>query len=87
MEQRLNGERLNPNELLDVASLLDHFSRSKEGKDQKINKQTSQNFLRGKKVLINIFSTILFIKHTYFNTLSKSPVISFPKTNHFSALP
>ena len=40
MEQGLNGERLNPNELLDVASLLDPFSRSKKGKDQKKKKKT-----------------------------------------------
>lgn len=39
MEQGLNRERLNPNDLLHAASLLDHFSRGKKGKDQKMSEQ------------------------------------------------
>lgn len=60
-----------------LPSLLDHFSRSKKGKDQKT--KTSKNFLREKKVLINIFNTTLFKIYTYFKTPSKSPVIHFKR--------
>ena len=43
-------------------------------------------FFRGKIFLIDIFSTILFIKYTYFKTLSKNPVIHF-KIKSFQCSP